>query len=71
MTYSISFRKKASVEYLHSLIWYEERSLQAANHFVHAVKEALDRVAINPHQFRNTYQHFYEIGLKRYPFAII
>lgn len=71
MTYKISFRKRASVEYLNSLIWYKERSLQAAENYVLAVNEALDRVASNPHQFRNTYQQFYEIGLKRYPFAII
>lgn len=71
MAYKISFRKRASLEYLSSLIWYKERSLQAAENYVLAVNEALGKVASYPHQFRNTYQQFYEIGLKRYPFAII
>lgn len=71
MAYKISFRKRASREYLTSLIWYKQRSLQAAENFIEAVNEALERLIINPKQYRNTYKQFYEIGLKRYPFAIV
>jgi len=71
MAYKISFRSRSSREYLTSILWYKERSLQATENFINEVNEALEKVSLDPKRYRNTYKQFYEIGLKTYPFAIV
>ncbi len=69
--YKITFRKRAAKEYLESIMWYQERSLSAAENFVKSINEAFSKLEINPYSFRNSYKQFYELKLSNYPFAIV
>lgn len=71
MDYKVSFSERASKEYYASLAWYKERSFQAAENFIKAVNDTLDKIADDPKRYRNTYKNFFEVGLTTYPFAVI
>lgn len=71
MIYQYSFSAKAQKDYEESLEWYVEKSIQAAEGFVEAVDYALNQISTYPGRYRNTYRHYYEIGLKKYPFVLI
>jgi plasmid stabilization system protein ParE len=71
MKYKITFRERASREYLDSLLWYKIRSIDAAENFVNAINETLERISVNPTRFRNTYKDFYEVSTKKYPFSVV
>lgn len=71
MAYTISFRKRAAKEYLNTLSWYKERSLQAADNFVLAVSETLNKIEDSPDRFRKTYKNYHEAKIKKYPFSIV
>lgn len=66
----ITLRKRAVREYLEALIWYNERSLSAAENFRKSVNEALSKIESNPDHYRKSYKHFHELKLRRYPFSI-
>lgn len=71
MKYKYSLYAGAQKDYEESLNWYLERSEQAAIGFINAVDFALKQICNYPDRYRNTYKHYYEIGLKKYPFVII
>ena len=71
MKYKVSYRERASQEYLDSLFWYKEKSVYAAENFVEAINQTLDKIAINPTIFRNTYKQFYEARTFKFPFSIV
>jgi toxin ParE1/3/4 len=71
MKYRILFRKRATKEYLQSIAWYKERSDKAAKGFVLAMNAVLDKLETEPGNFRNTYKHFKEVAVKRYPFFVV
>ena len=71
MKYQITFRERASSEYLDSLLWYKVIITDAAERFVKAIDEALETVSVNPVRFRNTYKNFYEATVKKFPFSIV
>ncbi|MEO6894108.1 MAG: type II toxin-antitoxin system RelE/ParE family toxin [Ginsengibacter sp.] len=71
MSYPYQFHDIAQDEYETSVQWYLEKSEKAALGFVNAVDVALIKIGIYPLRYRNTYKHFYEIGLNKYPFVII
>ncbi|WP_145715616.1 type II toxin-antitoxin system RelE/ParE family toxin [Chitinophaga japonensis] len=51
--------------------WYAERSEQAANNFIIAIRERLDILHSEPDRYRKTYKNFREITLKKYPYSIV
>ncbi len=69
--YRFNLRKRAAKEYLEAIIWYKERSLQAAENFVKAVNEAFSNIELRPEYYRNSYKQFHEITLKKYPYTIV
>jgi len=71
MSYSVRFRKRAAKEYLETIAWYKQRSLQAAENFVLNVQVTLNTIEKQPEHFRKTYKHFYEAKTKKYPFCIV
>ena len=71
MTYSYKFNEAAQIEYEGALEWYLERGQKAAEGFVNSIDAALLKICTYPLRYRNTYKHFYEIGLKKYPFILI
>ncbi|MDI9365557.1 MAG: type II toxin-antitoxin system RelE/ParE family toxin [Flavobacterium sp.] len=71
MSYAIVYRQRAAKEYLESLLWYKERSENAAENFVAIISKTLDKVAERPTHFKNTYKHFYEVSTKTFPFSIV
>lgn len=71
MKYTITFRERASREYLDALLWYKARSVNTAERFVKAIDETLGNVIVNPARFRNTYKNFYEATVKKFPFSIV
>jgi plasmid stabilization system protein ParE len=69
--YTITLRKRAAKEYLEAIAWYKERSLPAAENFVKEVNEAFIKIESEPAAYKNIYKHFYEIKLRKYPYAIV
>lgn len=71
MSFQYVLHKSAQEDYEKSLKWYLKKSLKAAEGFVEAVDFALLKICSHPKRWRNTYKHYYELGLKKYPFVII
>lgn len=71
MSYHYSFQEVAQEDYENALQWYKERSEQAARNFIIDIDKALKIICENPTRWRNEYSHYFELGLKRYPYTII
>ena len=71
MSYQYQFHECGQKDYEEALLWYLEQSERAALGFVNAVNDALFKICNYPVRYRNTYKHYYEIGLRKYPFVII
>lgn len=69
--FTITLRKRAVKEYLEAIIWYRERSLQAAENFVRAEDVAFTNVTVHPLNYGNTYKQFREIKVQKFPYAIV
>ena len=69
--YSYILLETAQHEYETSLIWYAERSEQAAENYVFAIDNAIDLIVRFPTRWRNKFKNFYELGVKKYPYSII
>ena len=69
--YKITLRKRASKEYLEAMIWYNERSLKAAENFRTSVDEAFSKIEVEPDRYRNSYKYFHEFKLRKYPYSIV
>ncbi len=69
--YTITLRKRAAKEYLEAIFWYKERSLLAAENFIKSVNEAFSKIEAEPEYYRNSYKHFHELKLHKYPFTIV
>lgn len=63
--------EQAQQDYETSLHWYMERNLQAAENFIIDISNTLQLICDNPTRWRNTYKHYYELGLKQYPYTIV
>ena len=71
MSFIYFLHYKAQQEYETAIKWYLKRSLSAAEGFVEVVDFALGQACSHPTRWRNTYKHYYELGLKKYPYVII
>ena len=56
MEYQITFRKRATEEYLDSLLWYKVRSIYAAENFIFIINETLRNISLSPKKYKNTYK---------------
>ena len=71
MKYQITYRSRASNEFLTSIKWYKERSSYAAENFIQAINKTVVTISANPYINKNTYKQFYEIHTKIFPFSIV
>ena len=71
MSYQYVLQEIAQYDYEEALKWYMERSEQAAENFITAVDNALQVICDHPDRWRNEYKHYYELGVKKYPYSII
>lgn len=71
MSFIYVLHESAQQEYETAIRWYLKRSLSAAVGFVETVDFALKQACSHPTRWRNTYKHYYELGLKKYPYVII
>ena len=71
MKYTHVFEPAAIGEYVAALEWYNERSETAAKNFIKEIKEKIKDVCSDPLRYPNTYKHFREKSLKKYPFCIV
>ncbi|MES1181337.1 MAG: type II toxin-antitoxin system RelE/ParE family toxin [Flavobacterium sp.] len=71
MSYHYILHKAAQQDYEEALNWYIERSEQAATKFVFNIDNALRLICNYPTRWRNEYKHYYELGVKKYPYTII
>ena len=71
MNYSYQLHERAQQDYEEALQWYVQRSQRAAENFVVAVDNALALICEHPARWRNQYKHYYELGLKKYPYTVI
>jgi len=71
LSYQVTFRPIASEEYSDAIKWYEQRSVLAAEKFVKAVDEKLDRISSRPRQYKNLFRNYYEVSTNKYPYTIV
>jgi len=71
MSFTYGIHEEAQKEYEKAIKWYLKKSLNAAEGFIKAVDFALKQTCVHPTRWRNTYKHYYELGLKKYPYVII
>jgi len=71
MSFTYRVHEEAQKEYEKAIKWYLKRSLNAAEGFIDAVDVALKQACLYPTRWRNRYKHYYELGLKKYPYVII
>lgn len=71
MSHRHEFHPAAQKEYEAAVKWYKKRSLLAAENFVKAVDDALQRICRRPLWWRNAYKNYRELGVKKYPYTII
>ncbi len=63
--------KKAAAQYEKAIDWYKNKSLLAAIGFIKDVDERINMLQSDPYRYRNTYNQFYEISLRKYPYMVI
>ena len=71
MSYTYALLETAQMEYEDSIIWYQQRSPQAAENFMLAVEETLQTICNNPYRWRNEYKNYHELVVKKYPYSIV
>jgi plasmid stabilization system protein ParE len=71
MSYRIKIHKLAAQDMLHSIVWYKDRSLQAANNFQKELKDVFSTIQKKPFLGRNRYRSNYEIRMKKFPFSVV
>jgi plasmid stabilization system protein ParE len=71
MSYQYLLHEMAQVDYEAALQWYLERSEKAALNFISALDNTLQKICDHPTRWRNEYKHFYELGVKKYPYTVI
>ena len=69
--YQFNYSPIALIEYTDSVQWYKERSTKAAENFVKEVRGKIDSICQSPFRYPETYGHFRETSLKKYPYSII
>lgn len=62
---SVSFSAEALAEIRSTRAWYEERSPEAASHFVDAIDEAVERIGGRPRSFVRVPLPGYDAELRR------
>ena len=71
MNYSYLFVQEAWKEYEEAISWYAARSAKAARNFVEEVDITIGKIVAMPATWRNEFEDFYELKVKKYPFSII
>lgn len=71
MSYNFILHELAQEDYEVALKWYAEKSQKAAENFVVAIDDTLSLICSHPNRWRNEYKHFFELGVKKYPYTII
>ena len=71
MKYTYILLAEAQEEYESAFNWYTERSITAAENFIADIDYTLELICSYPNRWRNEYDDFFELGLKKYPFSII
>lgn len=67
----INFNPEATKDYLDSLKWYGEKSIQAASNFNTELFLKIDLLKSDPWQARKDENGYREIKLNKFPFKII
>ena len=71
MIYRYLFVREAWLEYEEALNWYAERSFEAARNFVEEIDITIDKICKHPKGWRNEFEYYYELKVKKYLFSII
>lgn len=71
MSYDYILLENAQKDYEDSLVWYDERSSQAADNFIVEIHKTITLICEHPARWRNRYKDFYELTLKQFPFTIV
>ncbi|HEY8658595.1 MAG TPA: type II toxin-antitoxin system RelE/ParE family toxin [Hanamia sp.] len=69
--YQLIYSPVALIEYKDAIVWYKERSTKAAENFVNQVKEKIDKICNSPFHYPETYKHFRETSLRKYPYSLV
>jgi len=65
MIYSYILLQEAQEEYESSLLWYLERSIDAAENFITLIDQSLEDLCQNPFRGKNSFGIFHELILDK------
>jgi mRNA-degrading endonuclease RelE of RelBE toxin-antitoxin system len=71
MSYQIILRNRAVDEMNDAYQWYEKAVEGLGAEFLSCIKNYLDKIVVQPHQFKTTYRNFKEVYIKQFPFVIV
>jgi plasmid stabilization system protein ParE len=71
MIYNYFFEEKAQEEYEDALFWYLGTSEKVADNFIIAVDKTLELICQHPKRWRNEYEDYFELSLKKFPCKIM
>ncbi len=71
LAYNYIFDPNAANEYEDAFIWYERKSVIAADKFIIPIQNAIDAICNHPYRYRNMYKNLRELSLKKYPYNLV
>ena len=71
MKFKNIYTPSATNQYEGIVAWYFERSAVAPENFIKELEAKVNNICENPFRYRNTYKHFREVALKRFPYYLI
>jgi plasmid stabilization system protein ParE len=71
MKFTNIYTPEAANQYEEIVAWYKERSIVASENFINELETKVKKICVNPFRYRNTYKHFRETALKKFPYYVI
>jgi hypothetical protein len=69
--FDISLHPIAQNEYEESVRWYLKNSHNTALKFIKEVENTINLIKLHPLRWKNEFENYFELGLKKFPFTII
>lgn len=71
MSYIHIYRPVALAQYEEAVLWYRDQSEVAAENLIAEIEHQIKVICSDPFRYRNTYKHFRETSLKKFPYCIV
>jgi plasmid stabilization system protein ParE len=70
MSYTVQYSPEAETDVKEIIDWYAEKSTTTVVNFLVHLKQAEERLRVNPHSFKKISKSFRRIIIKRFPYSV-